>query len=375
MTRHLLVGINNNIKEWNSNLEVSLERPRLPLSYIFGAAFYKRGHRLSAINDSTARGGERIKPIFENVYDRRKLGQAMKQVDFALLWSAAGISAIFRQVPLLSRSRKVILASYVWSLKNMPNLKKRISAIAAWLAGMGSRGIVLITREQEESAKKMMPGTVPVLKCTVGIDAPFYMAPSNINEVPQEYRGDIQKILQAPYVIMLGDEQRLNEDAVEIAQSTGMNFVRICQYANSQKMIRLRQEIENRSLKKRFFIFEKAGYPFLRFLLQNASAYAGLVDSTWQPAGWTAACEALASGLPVVLYEGLVSRELQSLGAGEFIKVVPMKDRESFRSAIEFFENDKRNPQSRQIRQAFAADKINLEKTGADFVTKFESLF
>ncbi len=39
---HLLVGINNNSQEWVEALEFSASRPRLPLPYGFGAAFWEQ---------------------------------------------------------------------------------------------------------------------------------------------------------------------------------------------------------------------------------------------------------------------------------------------------------------------------------------------
>ncbi len=374
MTRHLLVCADS-IQEWEAALEVSSNRPRLPLPYIFGAAFYKQGHRLSAVTRSLTTNSGAGRSIFEKTYKRHELAKAMKQADFALLWATMGISAISTQVLSLLGFRNVLLASYVWDLKAMPTFKKRLLGWATQRAARYSKGIVVMTGEQEEQARKSLPLLIPVLKCTVGVDTAFYQHAAHFTDVPQEYQADIHNLLKAPYVIMLGDEQRLNEDAIDIAQSAKVNFVRVCQYANSEKMAWLREEINRRALGGRFLIFEKAKYPFLRFLLQNAAAYAGLVDSFWQPAGWTAACECLASGLPVVLYEGLVSRELVRLGAGDFIKVISRGDKRSFGLALDLFCNNKEALRLRKTRQTYSATQLDLEKTGADFVAKFESHF
>jgi hypothetical protein len=77
------------------------------------------------------------------------------------------------------------------------------------------------------------------------------------------------------------------------------------------------------------------------------------------PAGWTSACEALASGTPVVLYEGLTARELRKLGAAdELVRTVPTGNYQAF---------------SRYCladgARAFAAERLNMETTGATFAT------
>jgi glycosyltransferase involved in cell wall biosynthesis len=85
-------------------------------------------------------------------------------------------------------------------------------------------------------------------------------------------------------------------------------------------------------------------------------------------------CEALATGLPVVLYEGLVSRELKFLGASEFLQTVPMGEIDLFKKKLEFFIANPVNSQQKKKIQEFANQQLNLEKTGVRFAQDIENL-
>ena len=97
-------------------------------------------------------------------------------------------------------------------------------------------------------------------------------------------------------------------------------------------------------------------------------AYAGLVNSTWQPAGWTVACEALASGLPIVLYKGLVSNELNSLGCCQFLHSISMGDTQAFKIKLESLVSQQKSSIITQEIQNFAAKNLDLEKTAESFI-------
>ena len=198
-----------------------------------------------------------------------------------------------------------------------------------------------MTDEQVTAARRLLPSTVPVVKLTVGVDCAFYAAPTSLADLSDAERPRVEKLLQSSYAILLGDELRLNEDALTIVQNCSLNIARVCQFGDRKGAVQFKSEIERRGLQDRLVVFERISYASLRFLLRHACAYAGLVDSSWQPAGWTVACESLASGLPIVLYEGLVSRELQRLGAGpDIMCTVPPRDTHRFAAALKTFSEE-----------------------------------
>ncbi|MBO1059648.1 MAG: hypothetical protein HEQ14_01565 [Aphanizomenon flos-aquae CP01] len=372
---HLLVGINNNSQQWVDALEFSTNRPRLPLPYGFGAGFYQNGHHLSAVDFSSSRTETNNQNLFKSIHKEQNIVKALGSVDAALLWASEGIKATFKQAWLQPPRRKVILASYVWNLDTLPNIRLRRLGIATHWAALFAKALVVMTSEQKQMARQMLPAYLPVIKFTCGIDTKFYRSQSDWVDVPESERKTVENLLRSPYVIMPGDEQRCHSHALEILTHSNLRLVRISQYSKDKDAKWFRQEIYNRGLTERCFFFERISYPFLRFLLHHASVYAGLVDSTWQPAGWTVACEALASGLPIVLYQGLVSNELSSLGAGQFLHSIPMGDTRAFQIELESLVSQPKIYEINREIQNFAAKNLDLEKTGELFVKEIAHIF
>jgi len=370
---HFLVAIGNNLDEWQDTLRHREDKPRLPLPYAFGAALVNGGHKLSAINLA---GGvdERVSCApFERIYRSNEMSIAMRAVDVVSLWGSFGISAVLRQAVLPKRRRQVLLNSYVWQPARGQSFLAARLRIATHIAARFGRGVVLMTEEQVQYARAKLPMEVPVVALRCGIDTAYYAKVPSLSDVPDEHRRSVERLLKAPYVIMPGDELRLNEDALAVVEHTNLHLVRISQYSSKSRTDILKQQVATRGLSDRVTVFEKISYPFLRFLLHNAACYAGLVDSSWQPAGWTVACEALASGLPIVLYEGLVSRELHGLGISKsLVRTAPMRDLPAFQRILVDTVSSHPDPKLSAEARCVAARFLNLEITGPHFVRKLE---
>jgi len=369
---HILIEINEKLHEWQNSTGQDTNNPRMPLPHAFGIGFHKRGHKLSAINfSSSSIKIDKIGP-FERIYSRGSLFQAMRQTDLIFFWGANAIRAVLGQLFLKKTNPRILFGAYVWEPKTPLTLKNRVLSIATHMVAPYAKALVLQTATQCKIAKKTLSNSVPILKITIGVDTKFYGLTSTIKNVPGDYRPYVEKLLDYPYVIMPGDQQRFDNQALDIVAGSNLRLVRVLQMSNTANW--LKQQVKRRNLSDRFFIFENINYPFFRFLLQHASCYAGLVDSTWQPAGWTVACEALASGIPLVLYEGLVSQELELLSAGKFLHSIPLKNTEAFKKTLEEITSKKPDLETVRAAQAFAAEKLDLEKNSENFVKKVENL-
>jgi len=299
----------------------------------------------------------------------------MKGVNIVFFWGGLGVRAIFKQLLLPRPRKRVVLNTYVWKLDTFPSWKSKRLDLVTRMVARFARGIVVMTHEQAKKAREDLPARVPVLNMRCGIDTSYYHAVSDYESVPEAYRNVVDRLLKRPFAIMPGDELRCNQDALDIIESSDLSLVRISQYSDKSRTDLLKQKIKERNMADRFIVFERISYRFMRFLLHNADVYAGLVDSTWQPAGWTVACEALASGVSVVLYEGLVSRELARLGAVEEIfRSVPMRDIRSFQKMLEDVVGSHPNPQRSLRAKLFAAENLDLELTGDEFARQVETL-
>lgn len=366
---HLLVAIDDNVAEWRDARTPSSERPRLPLPYAFGTAFLQRGHRVSAIRTGARPSSAVPTPDpFAAVYARNEFRSALRSVDLASLWGGDGVRAVLQQSLVLPLRRRVVMNAYAW--------QRRRAGMAARLAAPFARAVVLMTAEQADRARAVLALRTPVIHFRCGIDTAFYRAEARPIDCPPEHQSLVARLRQTPYVVMMGDPLRFELDALQLVQESSLTLVRVAQTRDAERHAWLQQEIARRGIGDRFIVLERISYPLLRLLLRHARAYAGLVDSSWQPAGWTAACEALAAGLPVVLYEGLVPRELVRLGAGPRILCsVPPNDLSRARTALERFAvpPDRDDDLAREA-AAFAAATLDCEQSAAAFVAEMERL-
>lgn len=367
----LLVEASGRMEEWRRSFEASVNYPRLPLPFSTSAAFCARGHEVSAICFSDDTFSTLDAGHFRKLYRKGELKKALRESDLVLLWAATGIRAVVSSLAQLPAPRKVMLASYVWAVPPDAGWRGRRLAAATRLAARFARAVVLMTDEQVREADRSLAGRVPVLRFTWGIDSAFYRNAAAEPDVSLEARKALNDLLGGPYVILAGDQLRLDDDALELVQKHNLRLVRVPQEERTADWYR--RQVRERGLEGRLFIFERVDYPTLRFLLQHATAYVGLVDSTWQPAGWTVLCESLASGTPAVVYEGITTREMQRLGAGEYVSVVPHRDVAAMARACRHLA-DIDGGSHRTNAANFSATVLDLERTASSFVDSVERI-
>jgi len=367
----LLVEASGRMEDWQCSFAVSAVRPRLPLPFSTSAAFCARGHEVSAIHFSDDAFSALDAGHFRKLYGPRELKKATLENDLVLLWAATGIKAIVSNMARSSAHRKVMLASYVWGVPQNVGWRGRRLAVTTRIAARFARAVALMTDEQAREAERSLAERVPVLRFTWGIDSEFYRCAGTDTNVAVDVLKELDDVLREPYVILAGDQLRLDDDALELVEKHDLRLVRVPQERHTADWYR--RQIRERKLEGRLFIFERVGYPALRYLLQHAAAYAGLVDSSWQPAGWTVLCESLASGTPAVVYEGITPREIRRLGAGNYVSVVPHGDVAAMAHACRRLGNSGRN-QLRTNAADFSATALDLQRTASSFVESVERI-
>lgn len=364
----LLVMINGNVAEWQATVESPTDVPRLPLPYAMGAACLRAGFRLNAV-DTHRTSRDQVPAAegpFDAVYAGDELMTAVGASDLALLWGTEAVRAVIGQMRLPSPRRRVIMFSYSWSESHGAPAKRRVQARITRIAARFARAVVLMTREQVDAGRRDLPSAVAVVHLAVGIDTAFYAHAAGISDVDEAIRERVARFIERPFAIMPGDELRLNDHALEVVERTSLNLLRISQYGHKSDTERFKAEIVRRKLQNRILVLERIPYRTVRFLFQSASVYAGLVDATWQPAGWTVLCESLASGLPVVVYDGLAARELATQGVDPtLVSVVPMNDTKTFARALD--EMSTPDAPRRARARTFAQQQLDLQVTGARF--------
>jgi glycosyltransferase involved in cell wall biosynthesis len=357
-------------EEWVEACAGRDQRPRLPLPFVHGAAFIRRGHQVNAIANGPDTS-DSPEP-FARVFGERDLAQALRASDIALIWGFRGVKTV-----LLSRTTrrsrcKAIVESFVWSPRYMPSLKTKLGALMTRLGTRLSSGLVVMTRAQQSLARRHLPEGIPVIHLTVGIDTQFYRRNDGPELSPNVGRL-FEQLQGAPYVILSGDELRLETDAMRlVAKRPALHLVRIWQ-CSQHKREGFMTAARALNISDRCHLLEQVPYCDLRTLLQNAVCYAGFVDARWQPAGWTVSCESLAAGTPVVAYDGLATDELHALGAQNVVKTVPYGDIDRFAQEVDSIV---RQPAGlREAARQFARERLDCETTADAFVRQVEDLY
>lgn len=371
---NLLVCINGNIPEWQACFDPQGDQPRLPLPYAFGAACSGAGFTLSGLDFSAPAANSPDLGPFRAIYPLNYIDQALADADLAIFWGGAGIRQCLREARRPTHQRRIGFLTYGWREKGAFTVARRANLLATRRAARFARCVVAMTAEQAADARRSLPAHVSVVRLSVGIDTRFYARPAQLADVPAEHRPTVERLLQKPYVILPGDELRLNKDALDVVEATGLKLVRISQYSSKSGTNVLKEDVARRGLGGQVEVFERISYAFLRFLLQHAAGYAGFVDATWQPAGWTVVCESLASGLPIVLYDGYVARELIALGLPkELYRIAPLGDRVTFGRELVALANRPRSAALAASARGFAVDRLDLGKTGLAFASALRS--
>ena len=371
---HLLVSIINNVKEWKeSKLFNNKDKPVLPVPYNFGGSFLNADHVLSAVDYYSAANKKNSFP-FKSIYYKNEIDNALDSVDISVLWGSFGLITLLKQTFNPKSKNNVIYFTFIFRSKKF-NLKHSFNDLLVKALSKNIKGLVLMTGEQVRKARHFLGNRTKVIQVRIGIDTSFYRASISEKDIPNHFYDNIKSLLAEPYVIMPGDELRINDDAIHFVKKTGIKLIRVSQYGDKNNINRLIKKIKEHGLSKNLIILENISYTFLRFLLRNASAYVGFVDSSWQPAGWTVACEALASGLPIVLYEGLVSKEMKEIGApSNYVFSCPQGNLNSFLNiTVSLIKSDHKKKFSDDIAK-FAKENLDFKITAPLFVKEVEKL-
>ncbi|MBF9040360.1 hypothetical protein LSUCC0387_05570 [Rhodobacterales bacterium LSUCC0387] len=320
MTTHedsLVVGIlmNGRCDEWAHALDhfENHSKPRLPIPYSILAKYPR--DEVHFVGISFGNELSKTKYPFSRVVSYRNIIEVRRTCDVIVAWGRYAILNCILDLFEFPRNKKTIIISYDWPCFHRQSnfLRSIYQAFQSFIAKF-SRGVSVMTEEQKLSAKSYLPPWISVEKIDFRIDASFYKYFDPVVCDQAWFDKFSEENHHRPYMVMLGDELRIEDDAITVAKNTEMSVVRVCQYMNADTKAEILHKVSAQGLISKYHMMNNLSYGQLLLLLRNASGYLGLVDSTWQPAGWTSLSEALCCRLPAIVYDGLVSREMQFRG-------------------------------------------------------------
>jgi glycosyltransferase involved in cell wall biosynthesis len=96
-----------------------------------------------------------------------------------------------------------------------------------------------------------------------------------------------------------------------------------------------------------------------------------LVDSSWQPAGWTAVTEAMACGVPVIVNHGLVTVELRRyLKPGESVPFIEIREPAAslaLEEILRLLSSPQTNLMLGQQARRFVMEHLSIERMATEF--------
>lgn len=308
--------MNNGLSSEWKNAKLGLvndDHPVLPLPRALLSLMDAPGSRLVSLSFSDIESGDTYP--FETVINVRNVFHARRMCDRIIAWGRVGLIHCFLDLFLPLSKKKTLFLCYDWPTKS--NDRSSLVVMRQFFVrrlALLSKKIIVMTSAQFQDADNASLRRDHVEKISIKLDKRFYLNTSVENIKNNEINRINSLLRNRKYAVMLGDELRLTNDSLKVCKNSGVVFIRIFQYKTKYKISKIREEIKKYGLEDQYFIFHNINHLTLLKILKGASAYAGLVDSTWQPAGWTATLEALSCGVHAILYEGLVSEELRSLG-------------------------------------------------------------
>lgn len=228
-----------------------------------------------------------------------------------VVWSTYGlikliVMSLYNSINL----HKIVKLEYSVRLLQFPILCKLYYLI---LTKMGIN-LLVMTMEQYELLLRIGVKENKVDRITIKIDSDYYRKQKFLKEDFKEGElSKIEAITTDEFIICMGDELRDNLEAIKLAKLSNKTLVRISQFGHKNSIHEFEALCSANSFAS-YHLLQKVSYPCLVTLLKKASLQIVPVDSSWQPAGWTVTCESLVVGVPVILYNGLVYRELLRLG-------------------------------------------------------------
>ena len=150
---------------------------------------------------------------------------------------------------------------------------------------------------------------------------------------------------------MHGDEEREEDKLIKLASMLNIGIVRINQYPYKSKKNLF--EIAKSYFDIPFiYNFQNIDFHNYIWLLKNSTIYAGMVNSKFQPAGWTALCEAIILGIPSIISNGITS--------DDYLKSIPKEIQNQFNLLI----TNNLNSDSEKIK-CFLKDRVKTKKLPA----------
>jgi glycosyltransferase involved in cell wall biosynthesis len=199
----------------------------------------------------------------------------------------------------------------------------------------------------------------------VGVDTEFFH-PGRSSDAAG-VRKEIVDFARQQYWVAAGDQLRDEMRVLDLVKRSAIPLVRI---TRNRLIVKFWADIA-KTTSVPILCIANVTWTELKYIYQNALSVVNLVDSSWQPAGWTAVTEAMACGVPVIVNHGLVTVELRRyLKPGESVPFIEIREPAAslaLEEILRLLSSPQTNLMLGQQARRFVMEHLSIERMATEF--------
>lgn len=367
----VLIVIGGDVKRFKELGGNNPSLPKLPLSYPFYGYLKNQDIDVEIVSLNFESWEGKSKPGFNTVFGYLKLFWLVPYIlkfDSIITSGFIGSITAFILLPFC-QNRKVFTLVYANESNKLKNLVSKIKN-SLFLAGLKlCGGLFYMTKEQiEQACNEFNLSPNHVFHLPVGVDVAYFNDKNNNDFISPE-------VLELPlkkYVVVSGDQLRNELEIANVMEGSGLKLLRLTQSVETQ----LFWKDWNKSKSSNLEVFCKAHLSFqeVRYAYQNALCVLNLADNSWQPAGWTVLTEGMACGVPVIMNQGLVTRELKRYNPSpSLVEIAQIVRKEEVQEILKKLISQPSYAKELGVKgREFVEKNLSIEKTGIELVKMLE---
>jgi glycosyltransferase involved in cell wall biosynthesis len=221
--------------------------------------------------------------------------------------------------------------------------------------------LVFMTKRQiREALGRVDADGKRVAHLPVGVDTRFFTPmPAGATA---SVRPELQALGSQRFVVVAGDQLRDERNMIGVLDGLSIGLVRLTQNKFIEELWgKLRGTVRFPVLCKAHLTAQE-----VRYVYQRAVCLVNLVDSSWQPAGWTVMTEAMACGLPVIVNPGLTTEEMRTYVTGgplPFLELQRLDPSQARARVIDLLADDDLSREIGMVARQFVERHLDIDRT------------
>jgi glycosyltransferase involved in cell wall biosynthesis len=367
MLKHVLVLTGAEPEIFKKHGGQDTNAPRLPQAYPYFGALQMMGVEVSVLSlGKVAQDRKAAKPSgwWTPYLSMISMLSRFAKHDVVITNGTQGALLALAASALKWQSKKIAIISFANIRGTTRTLAEPIQR-SIYRRGLHQCGKVLFMtrRQMEEAVTKIGCEQTQLAYLPVGVDTLFFAPkPAHADACIRE---ELRVLEAQKYIVVAGDQLRHEDHIMQVLEGMNVGLVRLTQNKYTEEFWR-RWAGSNPSSFPVFCIAHLSAQE-VRYAYQHALCLLNLVDSSWQPAGWTVMTEAMACQLPVIVNRGLTTEEMRlyikEKDTLPFLEVEQLDPLEARRCLLQLMESTEKSQEIGFRARRFVEQHFNIEIT------------